>query len=78
VARAPSAEPAPSRQARSAQKPVEPVGEPPPDLAAAPEKFMNLPILRNMEKLEHFEAIQTTTLDDESGSPPGKEPPSNG
>jgi len=38
--------------------------EPPPELAAAPELFMELPILRNMEKLEHFEAIRTTTLDD--------------
>jgi len=25
---------------------------------------MDLPLLRNMEKLEHFEAIRTTTLDD--------------
>ena len=38
--------------------------EPPPELAAAPELFMELPILRNLEKLEHFEAIRTTTLDD--------------
>jgi anti-sigma factor RsiW len=68
----------PSPIARSAPKAAEPVGEPPPDLAAAPDKFMNLPILRNMEKLEHFEAIQTTTLDDEPGTPPGEEPPSNG
>jgi len=38
--------------------------EPPPELAAAPDLFIELPILRNMEKLEHFEAIDTTTLDD--------------
>jgi len=38
--------------------------EPPPELAAAPELFMDLPLLRNMEKLEHFEAIRMTTLDD--------------
>jgi len=38
--------------------------KPPPQLAAAPELFMDLPLLRNMEKLEHFEAIRTTTLDD--------------
>jgi len=38
--------------------------EPPPELAAAPELFMDLPLLRNMEKLEHFETIRTTTLDD--------------
>ena len=38
--------------------------EPPAELAAAPDLFIELPILRNMEKLEHFEAIRTTTLDD--------------
>ena len=38
--------------------------EPPPELAAAPELFVDLPLLRNMEKLEHFETIRTTTLDD--------------
>lgn len=37
--------------------------DPPPALAAAPELFMDLPILRHLEKLEHFEAIRTTTLD---------------
>jgi anti-sigma factor RsiW len=39
-----------------------PPAEPPPDLAAAPELFMNLPIIRNMEKLEHFEAISMVDL----------------
>jgi anti-sigma factor RsiW len=43
--------------------------DPPPALAAAPDLFMDLPILRNMEKLEHFEAIQTTTLGDQPGAP---------
>ena len=38
--------------------------EPPAELAAAPDLFIELPILRNMEKLEHFEAIGTTSLDD--------------
>jgi hypothetical protein len=56
--------------------PKAPPAEPPPELAAAPDKFMNLPILKNLEKLEHFEAIQTTTLDDET--PSGGETPSNG
>jgi anti-sigma factor RsiW len=41
---------------------VAPPAEPPPDLAAAPELFMNLPIIRNMEKLEHFEAISMVEL----------------
>jgi hypothetical protein len=48
------------RPARS----VPPPSEPPAELAAAPDLFVDLPILRNMEKLEHFEAISTTTLDD--------------
>jgi len=56
----------------------EPPAEPPPALAAAPELFVNLPILRHLEKLEHFEAIQTTTLDDEPATPGGDESRSNG
>jgi len=39
--------------------------EPPAELAARPDLFVNLPVLRNMEKLQHFEAIQTTTLDEQ-------------
>ena len=49
---------------------------PPPDLAEVPDLFVDLPILRNMEKLQHFESIRTTTLDD--GSTPGQQPQSNG
>jgi hypothetical protein len=37
--------------------------QPPPELAARPDLFVNLPVLRNMEKLQHYEAIETTTLD---------------
>jgi anti-sigma factor RsiW len=48
--------------ARAQRQDVPPV-DPPPELAAAPDLFVDLPILRNMEKLEHFEAIRTTTLD---------------
>ena len=47
----------------------EPPEEPPADLAAAPDLFMDLPILRNLEKLSHFDAIRTTTLDDAPGEP---------
>ena len=69
----------PTRTARAdPSKAVERPDEPPPDLAAAPDKFMNLPILRNLEKLEHFEAIRTTTLDDEPATPGGEPQPSNG
>jgi hypothetical protein len=46
-----------------AQAPEESPEEPPPALTARPDLFMELPILRNMEKLEHFEQIETTTLD---------------
>lgn len=45
--------------------------EPPPELAAAPDLFMDLNILKNMEKLQHYEAIETTTLhDDDAGGQP--------
>ena len=47
------------------------------DLAQAPDLFVDLPILRNLEKLQHFETIRTTTLDDDVGVP-GQEPQSNG
>jgi len=33
-------------------------------------------MLSNLDKVKHFEAIQTTTLDDET--PSGEEEPSNG
>jgi hypothetical protein len=39
---------------------------------------MDLPILRNLDKLQHFEAIQTTDLDDEPATPDGGPEPSNG
>jgi anti-sigma factor RsiW len=48
---------------------------PPPALAAAPELFVDLPLLHNMEKLEHFDAIRMTTLDDDDA---GGAPQSNG
>jgi anti-sigma factor RsiW len=79
VARAPVPATTPTRTARAdAPKAVVPPDELPPELAAAPDKFMNLPILRNLEKLDHFEAIQTTTLDDEPVTPGGEAQPSNG
>jgi hypothetical protein len=42
----------------------EPPSEPPPELAARPDLFVELPILRHMEKLEHLEAIQATSVGD--------------
>jgi anti-sigma factor RsiW len=41
--------------------------DPPPDLAARPDLFVDLPMLRDLERLEHFDAIQTTTLKDQDG-----------
>ena len=55
-----------------------PPAEPPAKLAEAPELFVDMSIIRNLDKLTHFEAIQTTTLDDEPATPDGQEPPSNG
>jgi anti-sigma factor RsiW len=62
--------PAPGREptvvARS--RPVAPTVpvEPPAELAARPELFVDLPILRHMEKLDHLEAIQATAIDDDA------------
>jgi len=39
----------------------------PPELAAAPELFMELPLLRNLEKLQHYDAILHAT-----GEPSGE------
>jgi anti-sigma factor RsiW len=80
-----SGAPAPTRVARAHPAPsranpqavaVAPPSEPPPALAAAPELFVDLPMLRKLDRVKHFEAIQTTTLDDET--PSGEEAPSNG
>ena len=49
--------------------------EPPPALASQPDLFVDLPVLRNMDKLQHFEAIATMEGDD---STDGGAPPSNG
>lgn len=53
---------APAPAAKTEAAPQVPMG-PPPELAARPDLFMELPILRNMEKLEHFEQIETTTVE---------------
>jgi len=77
---------APERPAQTVARATSPRGqiadalptEPPLALAAAPDLFMNLQILRHLEKLEHFEAIQTTTLDDAPAAPGGDEGRSSG
>jgi len=50
--------------------------EPPPDLAAAPDLFVDLPILLNIEKLRNFDAILTTTVDGGTRAPEESGPPS--
>ncbi len=70
--------PAPSSSARVlARKARRVPDEPPPALVARPELFMDLPILRNMEKLQHFDAIATTDTDD-GRTPDAGGTPSNG
>src|SRR5262249_10934293 len=63
---------------RGAMAPSPPPNDVPPELAAQLDLFVDLPLLKNLEKLEHFDAIRTTTLDDTPTLPTGEEPPSNG
>jgi hypothetical protein len=41
--------------------------DPPAELAARPDLFVNLPLLRNFDKLQHYDAIQTGTLEGQQG-----------
>jgi hypothetical protein len=52
--------------------------DPPPKLASAPDLFVDLPMLRHFDKLEHFDAIRMTTVDDVPEMPDGGEDRSNG
>lgn len=52
-----------------------PTLSPPPELAAAPDLFIDLSILRKLEKLQHFEAISTTR---QPAAPAGDPAESNG
>jgi hypothetical protein len=59
---APAPSPAPaSPQRRQVARGVP--SEPPPELAARPDLFINLPLLRNLDKVQHYEAIQTIAVD---------------
>lgn len=55
--------PARTRVAERSRRVAPVPGAPPAALAAAPELFIQLPVLRNLEKLEHYDAIRTTTVD---------------
>lgn len=59
----------PTIVARSRPVVPEVPAEPPAELAARPELFVDLPILRHMEKLDHLEAIQATAIDDDDTAP---------
>ena len=59
--------------ARRAKAPV----DPPAELASRPDLFVDLPMLREMDKLQHFDAI--AGMDDGDAAPPGEgSAPSNG
>ena len=51
--------------------------DPPAELAAHPELFIDLPLLRNFDKLQHFETIATMNSD-APPNPSDAPPPSNG
>jgi anti-sigma factor RsiW len=59
---APAPSPAPaSPQHRRVARGVP--SQPPPELAARPDLFVNLPLLRNLDKVQHYDAIQTIAVD---------------
>ncbi len=70
---APAAEPKAAEPQTQTVARIVPPTEPPPELADRPDLFVDLPILRNMEKLEHYDSIQTTT-----GEAPSAEAQTNG
>jgi hypothetical protein len=59
--------------ARRAKTP--PPDEPPPALASRPDLFVDLPVLRNLDKLRHYDSIATMEDDDPTDD---VSPPSNG
>jgi hypothetical protein len=77
-----AAETAPAREAPRAiarHRPVEPKPvEPPQELAERPDLFIDLPILRHMEKLEHYQQIETTSGPDAPAHPGGGEGQTSG
>jgi hypothetical protein len=61
------------------RRPIEPKpAEPPRELAERPDLFIDLPILRHMEKLEHFEQIETTSGPEAPADPAEAEGQTNG
>jgi hypothetical protein len=75
VAVATRAEPRPVEPRAVARRAKERVpDEPPAELASRPELFVDLPMLRDMDKLQHFDSIATMEDDVIDEAPP----PSNG
>lgn len=80
----PDAAPQPRVAARAPEKPVEtakrakrrPPEEPPAELASRPDLFVDLPLLSEMEKIEHFDSIAGMEAD--PTAPDGTAEPSNG
>ena len=62
-----NAAPRPAAAQPETRKPRDLPGDPPPELAARPDLFVNLRMLRNLDKLQHYDAIRTTTLDGQDG-----------
>jgi cell division septation protein DedD len=54
---------------RVASGPAAPPAEPPADLAASLPMLLDLPILRNMEKLENYDRIEALSLVDQPEAP---------
>jgi len=85
VARRPAPPPVPVAVAAKPRAPEPPpevaeqrTPEPPAELAERPDLFIDLPILRHMEKLEHYEQIQTTGASDAPVHPADGEGQTNG
>jgi anti-sigma factor RsiW len=51
--------------------------DPPPALAAQLDLFVDMPVVRNLDKLKHFDAIATMDVDDGT-QPSDEEAPTNG
>lgn len=69
VAKAPVARDAPRVAAAEANAPAPTPADPPPVLVEQAELFVDLRILTNLDKLENFDSIATTKLDDGTGPP---------
>lgn len=62
-----AAKPAPRERTQLAAVPV----DLPVELSERPDLLFALPMLHNLDKVEHFEKIQTTVVDDDMGTPSG-------